>query len=241
MFKITPAGAFSTLFTFDTDSSGSNPFAGLVQATNGNFYGTTVGGDTGGTVFEITPAGVLTTLYTFDENDGGGAYGGVVQATDGNFYGATEFGGAHGQGTIFEVTPAGKLTELYSFCSQGVCTDGSAPKAGLMQATNGNLYGTTIGGGENINGTIYSLSVGLGPFVETKPISGKVGGKVTILGNNLKNATNVTFNGTAVGSFTVNSSGSAIMTTVPTGATTGEVEVTTNTGSLKSNVAFRIP
>jgi uncharacterized repeat protein (TIGR03803 family) len=244
MFKITPAGAFTTLFTFDgADGSAPDPFAGLMQATNGNFYGTTVGGDPRGTAFEITPAGVLTTLYRFDETDGGAPYDGLMQATDGNFYGTTTGGGATSEGTAYVMTPGGTLTVLYSFCSQDypVCTDGIDPRGGLMQATNGNLYGTTLAGGTGKDGTIFSLSVGLSPFVKTNPTSGTVGTKVTILGNNLKTATSVTFNGIAVGSFTVNSSGSAIMTTVPTGATTGEVEVTTNTGTLKSNVVFRIP
>jgi IPT/TIG domain len=92
------------------------------------------------------------------------------------------------------------------------------------------------------DGTIFSLSVGLGPFVETNPTSGKVGAKVTILGNNLTGSTSVTFNGVAVTSFTVNSTGTAITTTVPSGATTGKVQVTTASGTtLTSNVKFRVP
>ena len=109
---------------------------------------------------------------------------------------------------------------------------------GLAQATNGAFYGTTSGGGTHNDGTVFSLSVGLGAFVETVPTSGKVGAKVIILGTDLKGATSVTFNGT-VATFTV-VKGSEITTTVPTGATTGRVNVTTPNKTLKSNVAFRV-
>jgi hypothetical protein len=135
------------------------------------------------------------------------------------------------------------LTTLYSFCSQTGCPDGIVPYAGLAQATNGALYGTTAYGGANANGgdgTVFSLSVGLGPFVEMQPTSGKVGATVKILGTNLTGATSVSFNGTAA-AFTVNSSGSAISTTVPAGASSGKVQVVTPIGTLSSNVPFRVP
>ena len=91
----------------------------------------------------------------------------------------------------------------------------------------------------DFDGTVFSLSVGLGPFVEPLPTFGKAGATVIILGNNLTGATAVSFNGkTTV--FTVVSS-TEIKTTVPTAATTGTVEVTTPSGALKSNVSFRVP
>jgi uncharacterized repeat protein (TIGR03803 family) len=131
------------------------------------------------------------------------------------------------------------FTTLYSFCSQTDCSDGQVPwAAGLIQATNGNLYGTTSGGGVNGDGTVFRLSVGLGPFVETQTTLGKVGAAVKILGNQLKGATSVTFNGTAA-AFTVVSE-SEIATTVPTGATTGYVEVVTPRGTLTSNVVYTV-
>lgn len=259
VFEITPEGKLTTLHSFD-DGDGAFPEAGLVQATNGDFYSTTVLGGPAqvGTVFKITPSGTLTTLYTFS----GGAYGadptdGLVQATDGNFYGTTSEAGTgaaysdeRGEcGTIFKITPAGVLTTLYNFCSQPNCADGSeepgyavaaAGFGGLFQATSGTFYGTTNAGGMYNLGTAFSLAVGLKPFVETNPTSGAVGAKVTILGNNLTGSTSVTFNGT-LAAFTVNSMGTAIATTVPSGATTGYVKVTTPSGTLTSNVKFRVP
>jgi uncharacterized repeat protein (TIGR03803 family) len=254
VFEITASGTLTTLHSFDS-TDGANPVAGLVQATNGNFYGTTYGGGASsacssgcGTVFEITASGTLTTLHSFDSTDGANPVGGLVQATDGNFYGTTEKGGADGHGTVFEITPAGTLTTLYSFCSQTGC-DGIGPAAGLLQATNGSFYGTTVEEGTSNTcstdvgktvgcGTVFTLSVGLGPFVETLPTSGKVGAAVIILGSNLTGTTSVTFNGTAA-TFTVASS-TEIKATVPNGATTGKVQVTTPSGTLTGNVVFNV-
>jgi uncharacterized repeat protein (TIGR03803 family) len=229
----------------------------MIQAADGDLYGTTSGSVFGpnynGTVFKITRSGKLTTLYTFCSQpnctDGFYPYAGLVQATDGNFYGTTTLGGVNcadngGCGTVFKITPSGVLTTLYSFCSQNNCTDGSSPNAGLVQATNGVLYGTTTfggttsGGGSNGAGTVFSLSVGLGPFVETQTTAGKVGGAVRILGTDLTGATSVSFNSTAA-VFKVISS-SLITTTVPAGATSGKVQVVTPGGTLSSNVAFRV-
>ena len=245
VFKITPTGTLTTLYSFCTQSGcpdGAIPYAGLVQATNGDLYGTTQLGGTNsaGTVFKITPSGKLTTLYSFCSQSGctDGYYPDVslVQATDGNFYGTTEYGGSDncdsaygGCGTVFKITPGGTLTTLYSFCAQSGCTDGYTPSAVVFQATNGDLYGTTVYGGANDTcttqlppgcGTIFSLSVGLGPFVETQTTSGKVGAAVKILGSDLTGATRVSFNGTAA-TFTVVSR-YLITTTVPAGATTGK-------------------
>jgi len=240
VFKITAAGALTTLHSFDS-ADGADPLAGLVQAANGDFYGTTyIGGANGeGTVYKITPGGTLTTLYSFCSQsgcpDGANPYAGLIQATDGNFYGTTYAGGANFYGTVFKITPGGTLTTLHSFDD----ADGEETLAGLVQATNGILYGATYAGGADFNGTVFSLSVaGLGPFAETLPTSGKVGTSVKILGNNLTGTTSVTFNGTAA-TFTV-VSGSEITTTVPTGATSGTVEVTTSSGTLKSNTKFRV-
>jgi uncharacterized repeat protein (TIGR03803 family) len=224
----------------------------LVQARNGNFYGTTSGNVSAGpwgTVFEITSRGELTTIYTFCSQtncaDGANPFAGLIQASDGNFYGTSSEGGVYGYGTAFEITAAGKLTTLYSFCAQANCGDGMNPFAGVMQATNGKFYGTTSGYG-NPNcfsgcpsvATIFSLSVGLDPFVETRPASGKTGTKVVILGNNLSQASSVSFNGVEA-TFEVVSD-TEIAATVPAGATSGMVKVTTPSAELNSNVAFQV-
>jgi uncharacterized repeat protein (TIGR03803 family) len=205
-----------------------------------------------GTVFKITPSGTLTTLYSFCSQSGcTDGYGPVLlQATDGNFYGTTVYGGANttgcgggGCGTVFKITPSGTLTTLYSFCSQSGCTDGSGPNS-LVQDTNGMFYGTTFGGGLTNClggcGTVFSLSVGLGPFVETQPNWGRAGRPIEILGTNLTGATSVTFNGTPAVFRVVPNLNSLIKTTVPEGATTGYVQVVTPGGTLSSNVPFRV-
>jgi uncharacterized repeat protein (TIGR03803 family) len=246
VFKMTPQGVLTTLHSFCSETNcadGEYPYAGLAQATDGNFYGTTyAGANGGGTLFKISQSGTLTTLYSFcsqaDCADGETPYDGLVQGTDGNFYGTTSQGAVNNGGTVFKVTPGGTLTTLYSFCSQANCADGSRPIGGLIQATSGLLYGTTFSGGTESDGTVFSLSVGLRPFVKTSPTSGRIGAAVTILGNDLTGATSVMFNGAAA-SFTV-ASGSSIKATVPAGATTGFVSVTKPSGTLKSNTKFRV-
>jgi uncharacterized repeat protein (TIGR03803 family) len=251
IFKITPSGTLTTLYSFCSQSGcpdGGSPQAGLTQATNGNFYGTTFAGGAHdlGTVFKITLSGNLTTLHSFcsvgypDCADGDlPRFGALVQATNGDLYGTAPSGGAQiYYGTIFKITPGGTLTTLYSFCPQSGCPDGDDPRGTLVQDTNGNLYGTTFAGGANGFGTVFSLSVGLGPFVETQTTSGKIGAAVKILGTNLTGATSVTFNGTTATFHVVSSS--EITTAVPTGATTGKVKVFTHHGTLTSNVSFRV-
>ena len=100
-----------------------------------------------------TPVGgraqTLTTLFNFDGTPGANPSAGLIQATDGNLYGTTASGGGglcyYGCGTAFKMTPSGTLTTLYSFCSEYDCGDGEGPLTGLVQATNGNFYGTTYG------------------------------------------------------------------------------------------------
>jgi uncharacterized repeat protein (TIGR03803 family) len=167
VFKITPNGTLTTLYNFCSQSNcadGSNPYDGLVQGTDGNFYGTAFAGgaNTLGTVFKITPSGTLTTLYSFCSQsncaDGANPYAGLIQATDGNFYGTTFSGGANGVGAVFKITPSGVLTTLYSFCSLEGCADGKRPHNGLVQGTDGNLYGTAGGGGAHGGGTVFKIT-----------------------------------------------------------------------------------
>ena len=163
-----PAQTLTTLYSFCSQggcTDGDYPRAGLVQTTNGDLYGTTAAGGAnrlGGTVFKITPGGTLTTLYSFCSQtnctDGSNSFAGLVQAANGDLYGTTGDGGANGYGAVFKITPSGTLTTLYSFCSQTNCTDGAGPEAGLVQAANGDLYGTTYSGGNNYNGTVFKIT-----------------------------------------------------------------------------------
>jgi len=167
VYKTTPGGTLTTLYSF-AGSDGDNPWAGLVQAIDGNFYGTTAEGGTNncvpyygcGTVFKITSSGTLTTLHSFAGSDGANPYAGLVQASDGNFYGTTENGGAnncapyYGCGTVFKITSSGALTTLHSFAR----SDGAYPGAGLVQASDGNFYGTTYVGGTNNYGTVFKIT-----------------------------------------------------------------------------------
>jgi len=166
VYKITPGGKLTTLHTF-TEAEGNHPNSAPIQAANGDFYGTTTQGGTGtfssGSVYRMTPSGDVTSLYTFCHQDncadGEAPYGSLVQATDGDFYGITGWGGAYGVGTVFRITPSGSLTTLYSFCAGGYpCADGSVPYAGLVQAANGDFYGTTQFGGASNSGTIFKIT-----------------------------------------------------------------------------------
>ncbi len=250
VFKVTPAGKLTTLYSFCSQSNCTDGIypEGILQATNGNFYGTATAGGTCpystqgcGTVFEITSAGKFTTLYTFcpQNNCLDGAYPvGLVQASDGNLYGTTGQGGISTNGTgnggsLFRISVDGEFTSLHGFCSDSSCSDGTEPR-GLVESTEGIFGGAT----ESAAGTIFTLDVGLRPFVQTVPTSRKVGGTVIILGNNLAGTTSVTFNGTAA-TFRVTSS-TEIMTAVPAGATSGKVKVVTPRGTLVSNLAFRV-
>jgi uncharacterized repeat protein (TIGR03803 family) len=163
LFKLTPQGALTTLYTFCSQKNcadGFGPEPGLIQASNGNFYGTTYGGSTGGVVFEITPAGKYSVLYAYRA----GAPMGLIQAANGNLYGTNPNAGAYG--SVFQITLNGKFSTLYSFCRQSGCPDGYAPAGRLVQGTDGNLYGTASAGGANTNtndcptgcGTIFNLS-----------------------------------------------------------------------------------
>ncbi len=258
IFKITPGGTFTTLYQFclsdpATCPDGYNPQGALMQGADGALYGTTTrGGNTVcfineyqgcGTIFRIGTTGAFTQLHRFDGSDGAGPTWRLTQGTDGNFYGITYYLGPNtscpnGCGTIYNMTPSGTVTTLYAFCSATACADGYGLGASPIQDTNGAFYGTTGLGGAYGKGVVYSLDMGLGPFVSPLPKGGTVGTPVTILGTNLTGVTSVTFNGTPA--TITGGSTSEIATTVPAGATTGNIQVVTSSGTLTSNVVFRV-
>lgn len=248
VFSITSKGVFTTLYNFCSltgCADGAVPNT-MVLSTDGNFYGVASqgGAHNKGVFFKMTPAGQLVTLYSFCSQAGcadGGVPWSLLQASDGNFYGIAEGTGGPDSGNVFEVTPTGSLSVLHTFCTGGgTCTDGWLPSnAGLVQHTNGILYGIVSKGGNLTNaGVAFALATGLPPFVMTVPAAGSAGASVQILGTNLTGATSVSFNGKAA-TFNVVSS-SEIIATVPSGAATGSVQVVTPNGTLSSNVSFTV-
>src|SRR5262245_33315683 len=164
VFSVTSAGTVTMLHSFNALTDGSAPNrAGLVQATDGNFYGTTLfGGDNqAGTIFRMTPAGTLTVLYSFKFIAGGSpadaAYpeAPLIQGSDGLLYGTASSGGAFGAGAVFLVTPGGFFAIMHSF---NPTMEGSLPTGPLLQATDGNFYGTTSSGGIFGNGSVFRMT-----------------------------------------------------------------------------------
>jgi uncharacterized repeat protein (TIGR03803 family) len=174
VFKLDSAGQETVLYAFCPKkycTDGFYPFAGLIEDGAGNLYGTTRSGGTHGygTVFKLDNAGRETVLYSFCATggsrctDGEGPTSALVEDSAGNFYGTTPIGGAKGAGTVFMLDTTNHETVLYSFCSEGGvnCTDGSQP-SGVIEDGAGNLYGTTIQGGNNAfntsgGGTVFKL------------------------------------------------------------------------------------
>jgi uncharacterized repeat protein (TIGR03803 family) len=162
IFKITPSGALTTIYSFH-GKDGYGPFAGLTLATDGNLYGVASSGGAHdyGAVFKITGAGAFTLLHSFRLTDGGQPDARLLQASDGNFYGTTiTGGGGNGDGTVFKITPSGTFTLLRSFNY----ANGASPYGGLIQASDGNFYGTTYTGGSGTScpigtcGTIFRIT-----------------------------------------------------------------------------------
>jgi uncharacterized repeat protein (TIGR03803 family) len=240
VFKITTDGTFTNLFTFD-DDNGAEPQGTLLQATNGNFYGVTFDGGLGsncpgrcGTIFALTQDGIVTSLYSFDYVDGANPVGGLIEGADRKLYGSTSGGVDNDKGTLFQLTPTEVLTTLAAFDG----TDGAIPYGPMIQSTTGSFYGTTAGGGTNNYGSIFRLDMGLGPFVTFVHAAGRVGQTGGILGQGFIGTSSVSLNGTPA-TFTVISD-TFLKATVPLGATTGYVTVTTPSGTLTSNVPFHV-
>lgn len=243
IFQLSPSGTFKTIYKFcktGTCPDGAIP-VGLVEGLDGNFYGvTSEGGANGyGAVFKVTRYGGLTVIYSFCSQTGcadGVGPTGLLLGSDGNFYGTTANITSNGAipNTIFEVTPAGAYTLLYS-------TDERTLSSVLtvMQSTDGNFYGTIDLGGANNLGRFFKISTGLGPFVKALRPYGHIGQTAYILGTGLTGSTSVTFNGTAATTFSVVSD-SEITAVIPTGATTGSLQVVTPGGTLSSVAKFQV-
>jgi uncharacterized repeat protein (TIGR03803 family) len=157
------------LYSFTGGTDGALPESWLIQASDGDFYGTASqgGANNSGTVFRLTVGvtnvvgtitnnSTVTTLYSFTGgDDGANPIAGLFQGSDSNFYGMTTRGGANNTGTVFQITSAGTLTTLYSFTGGA---DGGYPLGGVIQGSDGNLYGTTSQGGANSSGTVFQIT-----------------------------------------------------------------------------------
>jgi uncharacterized repeat protein (TIGR03803 family) len=299
VFEMIQGGTFTTLDLFTGPPGGVTP-NGLILGSDGNFYGTTAGGGdlvhcylTGcGLAFRMTPAGEVTTIYAFCQKkncvDGAEPTASLTEGLDGDLYGITLSGGANGYGTVFRMTHDGHSSILYNFCSLPDCADGGTPLATLIQATDGNFYGTTsytgdetcnttcgtifqmtpegelttlytfsgpagyylptaplfqdtnglLYGTNSMNDSVFSLDMGLGPFIAFVRPFGKVGEIGGILGQGFIGTTNVSINGVSA-DFTVVSD-TYLTATVPEGATSGYVTVATPSGNLTSNMPFQV-
>jgi uncharacterized repeat protein (TIGR03803 family) len=162
-FKMTRAGTVTILHDFagyiGSGPDGGYPASGLIQATDGNFYGTTQfgGSGSGGTVFKMTPTGVVTVVHRFlCPSEGCQPQAPLIQAADGNLYGTTSFGGplVYYGGSLFKISPDGTYAVLHAFAGG----DGAEPTTALLQAADGNFYGTTAGGGAQSGGTIFKMA-----------------------------------------------------------------------------------
>jgi uncharacterized repeat protein (TIGR03803 family) len=239
--KISTAGVLQGSYDFPCGAGGAFPIGPLVQAANGNFYSTTQDGGTSGrgTIYQITTGLVATVLHSFDATFGDGQYpgAGLLLATDGNYYGSAAEGGTYDDGILFNTTTGGTYKDLYSF-NNSVNLMQMSPLSPPVQDTNGTLYGVTEFGGTDDEGIVYSLNMGLPAFVNSPLFSGRQGGSVLILGQHLTETSKVTFNGVAA-DFVVKSD-THLSATVPTGATSGYIEVTTGSGVVKSRKIFRV-
>ncbi len=158
VYRMTPSGAVTVLYTFTGMVDGGFPTSALIQARDGNFYGTTAGnsgGSVDGTVFRISPGGTFDTIHVFVHTDGSAPWAGLVEGLDGNLYGATQSGGDHDRGVLFRISTAGDFLVLHSLDGN---TEGSAPRGELIQGFDGNFYGTTAAGGSGSQGTVFRMT-----------------------------------------------------------------------------------
>ena len=270
VFKLSTNGAITVLHEFDSTSTtdGFQPIGGLVAATDGNFYGTTSQGASGGsatwgTLFKITRTGTYTMLHAFDYTHGAVPLTSLAQHTNGIVYGTAEQGGADGGGVFYSLNagiapfvslvgfPVGSAGQTVEILGQGL-TGTTKVKFGSGSASYtvvSDTYMTATVPTSGTTGTVTVATPGgtlksaqtykvVPVITDFNPKNGPVGTKVTITGSGFRGAGSVAFGGVKA-TFTVNS-GTHITTMVPSGAVTGEVKVTTKGGSATSSGTFTV-
>ena len=254
VFRITPGGAFKVIYGFDSSSAaGSGPSIGVTMGSNGRLYGTTGAGGTNsdGVIYEMTTAGkdVLVLHNINNSTEGANGTGGngadsenlLLQATDGNFYGANLGGGIGNEGGLYQLTSTDAFSG-FLFGSLNPPTDGTQPSGPLLQHTNGTIFGTANSNGPSEDdGTFFSLNIGASPFIKlvTPVYKGKEETQVGILGQGFGGSSVVKFGGTAA-TTTERTGTTFILATVPSGALTGKVTVTTGSTTLSTSAIYKI-
>ena len=240
VMRVTTKGV-ATLIAGFVAATGEYPYTGLTLGTDSQLYGATAGGGINGlgVIYKITTAGLMTDLYFMTSADNSiDNYNDLLQATTGNFYGTGEGGGIANQGGIYELTLANAFSSLFFNDPTNL---GGYPSAPLMQHTNGFLYGTNSSNGPGGGGDFFSLNIGASPFISlVTPIpGGKETSKIGILGQGFDQTSVVKFGGTTA--TTVQRSGSTfLLATVPAGALTGKVAVTTGSTTLSTITNFKV-
>ena len=246
LYKVSTAGKVTVLHNLN-GIDGQYPGALVpVEGKDGNYYGVTYlgGSANSGVVYQLKPSGAYTVLHNFTGgSDGGFPLAPLTLATDGKLYGTTSNGGnviacpsgTIGCGVIFKITTTGAFTVLHTFGF----TEGAYPQSNLTLRTDGLFYGDTFSGGAMGQGVFYSLSTGIQPFVSLVTTSGKEGAKIGILGQGFSRSSVVKFGGIAATSIALTGT-TFINATVPTGALTGAVTVTTGSSTLTSAQTFKV-
>jgi len=237
VFRATPSGSLATLYNFPTGTFAGYVPTPLLQADDGNLYGGTFTGGANGTgmIYKLTLSGQFTLLHSFAKGTLPHGPVSLIEASDGNLYGVAQNDNLEGQ--IFRITKSGEYVVIYQMSGP----DGNPP-CWLVQGSDGIIYGIAHAGGSTGEGAVFALDAGLQKPKPTaqhfQPKSGAVGTEVRIWGYNLLSAS-VAFNGAAA--TTVSNSGSNyIIATVPAGATSGPITVTTPGGSATPRVSFTV-
>lgn len=241
VFRISASGAFKLLYGFVSSTDVYYPSSGVVRDSNGKLYGTTAfpSGTGNGALYDVTTGGKVTDIYNFpatlnfDESANN-----MIQASDGNLYGASYNGGTGASGGLYELTSANVFSS-YSFATES--NMGGNPEAPLVQTTSGIIYGSNSGGNALTYGGLFQLNIGAAPFISlvTPVYSGKEASTVGILGQGFSSKSVVAFGGTKA--TTTKLTGTTyILATVPTGALTGDVTVTTGSTVLSTTASYSI-